>query len=216
MTPWQKRTLLSFFLLFPVNSYSENPPVPPVRKYAKVLKGKVPSDPKYLDYVRWYVDHSVVSVIVRGENAGHLYDVLSEIKRLQDKQVLLGNVIVVGRGNIGQLDPATAPMLNGPKAYQNFRDAMRSIGKDLSPEEFETAKRQLGINPALSQMAADIKLGSGALTEDAEKLLTDLGIEYSPAWIVRYHGKNYIYDGVTAISKYFANGGQFLDGAEDR
>ena len=215
MTPWQKRILLSFFLLFPVNSFSQNPNVAPVRKYSKVLKGKVPSDPQYLDFIRWYVDHSVVSVIVRGEDSDHLFDVLSEIKKLQEKQVLLGNVIVVGRKNIGQLNPASEAGISGPAAYQKFRDAMRSVGQDLTPEEFERARKQFGINPALSNLAGEVQLGTGAITEDAEKLLTDFEIEYSPAWIVRYHGKNYIYDGVTAISKHFAAGGQFLDGAAE-
>ncbi len=219
MTAWQKQLLLSLVLLLPVNTFAQSESTPPgapsnlpIQKYSKVLKGRVPSDPKYLDYMRWYVDHAVVSVIIRGEDRNHLYEALGEIQKLRKKQVLLGNVVIIGKSNIGPLQPNTARMLVGPDAYLHAREALRKTGKDLTLKEFENAKRELGISSALSELALDMNLGAGFLIDDAEKILTDLGIEFSPAWIVRYHGKNYIYEGVDSIAKYFGTGGQFLDG----
>ena len=142
-----------------------------------VRHGTLPTNPKYWDFQRWYLDHSVVHLVVNGENASQLLPVLEELQKLIKNDVAIGKVVVIGW---------PVPNLNEVQLLQQLPRALEIL--------------QLGS-------------ASGGGTS-AEELLKTLSIENSPTWIVRYHGKNYIYEGVDSIARYFNRQGQFLDGGE--
>ena len=60
------------------------------------------------------------------------------------------------------------------------------------------------------RIAAKLGLGSGTAVGKPQELLKNLHIQYSPTWVVRYQGKDYIYEGLGSISRYFSSQGQFL------
>ncbi len=151
----------------------------------QIRKGKLPDDPRYWAFNRWHSGHSVLNVIVDGRDQEHLADVLDILADLKKRKVLVGDIIVVGD--------------TGAELSARGIVSLSSNGKGPPV----TKRTPLG------EVATELDLSHGTRTS-AAALMAQYRVRYSPAWIVRYAGKDYIYEGMKDIRRMFTRDGQFL------
>ena len=175
----------------------------------KAVKGTLPQNQKYWEYQSWYVNHSVVDVFVNGQDYEHLAQVLRDVKALVKKQVLIRAVVVVGDDNATHLDSEQprreedrAAILQKlktmPLSAAEARELSRAMGHIQETVRLEKAAFELGL-------IVDSPVGGLA------DLFSRLKVENSPAWIVTYHGKQYVYDGYKSVTQFFSEDGTFTD-----
>ena len=158
--------------------YPSLQPVARAQNAPLIRHGRLPSNDRYWQFNRWYLDHSVTHLIVSGTDPEHLADALEEVEKLVKKNVAIGKIFVIGAEGFSWFDGTP----DQPKV-----DRSRASGT-----------------------AAKLGLGSGTAVGKPQELLKNLDIQNSPTWVVRYQGKDYIYEGFGSISRYFSSQGQFL------
>lgn len=131
----------------------------------------------------------VVNVIISGLDKNHVRNVLERIISLSKKVPVRNIVLYHYESEINNL------------SYQ-FE------GEDEKNRIF----RELGISKPQNPYSAylkDLKLSSLEL-KGGDNLLNRLRVSYSPVWIVRHEGKDYVYEGYPDISKMFSRDGTFI------
>lgn len=134
----------------------------------------------YKDFRSWYVNHSVVSMVVDGSDPRAVRRQFILLKDLQKRGIVVGEVLVVG----GQTD-------------------LR-----IKAEEGDES-------PRFDDLLEELALESPKRVE-AASILKRFGIQRSPAWIVRFRGQDYVYDGAQRIDKHFSGKGVFRGGPHAR
>lgn len=188
-------SLLLLVLFFQNSAYSQTTP-----NKTGVVKGSIPSDPNYWNYTNWYKNNSVVSLIVSGEDKEHLIDALKQIKVLKEKNVLIGEILVVGGFSFGDLN-------NNIKGNTDLKNKISSNAGRLSPEALNFLN-QIAAPSELPELAQKLNLGESTFAELAP-IIAHYNISLSPSWIIRYKGQDHIYEGNFDITRFFTADGQF-------
>lgn len=164
-----------------------------------VRHGELPADRDYWSFLNFYRSHAVVSLVVSGIDDKALARALEELNRLQDRGVQIGEVVVSGGRYIADLNAVETP--TDPP-----------ITDDLSAEEVKVrrAAQQKRVS-ALSKLSLAVGLGVGDPV-DVSPVIERLAIQYSPTWVVRYRGRDYVYEGLENPSTLFSKDGVYRGG----
>ena len=170
----------------------------PAQLYA-VRHGQLPSNREYWRFLNYYRSHSVISLIVSGIDEKQLGYALSQLPQLQQRGVQIGEVIVTSGKYAAEVNVADRsiepPAADGLTPEENkVRSAF--LNKKLSP---------------LGSLAKSIGLGI-AEPVDLTQILKRLSVRYSPTWVVRHHGVDYVYEGIDSPLRLFSKDGRFLEG----
>lgn len=183
---------LVFFLVTAAAAYSQ----------ITVFKGKLPTDENYWKYHEWYVNNNtVVSLVVSGKDRDALLDALRDLSVLLKRKVLIGSVIINGGLHFAALRPDIEELRSSfkkvdPKIISKLPTSLLYLYKDmLGPSEFK-------------DIAQEIKL-DGAQYVNIEDIIKKFNLTFSPAWIVRYKGKDYVFEGQADIKNFFSADGKF-------
>jgi hypothetical protein len=133
----------------------------------------------------------VVSLLVSGEDMSAALDALDKALILS-KSVQVINILIV---------------VKGEKAI-SFSSA---LSDGSSEEEISLPPAVKGVTPELERLKyyiQELKLYNASSNDNAS-IITRLRLSYSPTWIVRYEGQDYVYEGYKNISKYFTKNGEF-------
>jgi hypothetical protein len=160
-----------------------------VGNLANVRHGELPYDRQYWQFLRYYRNHSVVSLIVSAADRPALFSALRDLTILRQRGIQIGEVFISG-----------GPLMNS--FFTADEAKFPAAGKEISKRDRE-----------LDRLIADIGLVDGSI-EDLESALSRLNISSSPTWIVRYHGKDYVYEGFERASPLFTRDGNFTDSGE--
>ncbi len=166
----------------------------------KVYKSTLPSDPNYWNYNNWYKNNSVVSLIVSGEDKEHLIDALKQVKILKEKNVLIGEIIVVGGFLFGDLS-------GNASKNSEFKNKIQSNMGRLTPDAINFLN-QIAAPSELPGLVQKLNLGQSSFAELAP-IMEHFEISLSPSWIIRYKGKDHIYEGNFDITRFFTADGQY-------
>lgn len=131
----------------------------------------------------------VVSLVVNGSESSHLSQALSNAVSLSRK-VPVRNLLILYQGD--QVE-----------ALSYHPEIMADDGSDILKQLKYTAPQ----NP-YTKYFSELKLYTSSIKAD-DTLLKRLRITYSPTWIVRFEGKDYVYEGYQDISKMFSREGGF-------
>lgn len=140
----------------------------------------LPLDARYWQYHEWYVNHSVLNVIVSGTDTNHLEETFRELQRMKKRGILIGDVAVVGAST----DPSTGPATQ--------------------------SREKMAQSSRIKELIRDIGLGDAQVT-DVSTVAQQMDVSFSPTWVVRYQGRNFVYEGLTSPAKLFTANGVFLD-----
>ncbi len=131
----------------------------------------------------------VVSVIISGTDQRHMSEVLSHAVRLSRK-VPVRNVLVFHKGQ------GIERLSHLPEMESESTEMLEKLQIKLPENPYRAYFQELGL------YSTGLK--------SPETILKRLKISYSPTWVVRYEGKDYIYEGYTEINRFFSNDGSFL------
>ena len=174
----------------------EPQPTPETASITKRDTGALlPKDPRFWSWAEWYKEHGVVSLVVSGADNAHMLAQLRKLSELKQKKgVALGRIVIIGGGdNLSQTAVYAPPNMNAsvledPAALRKaLRVSSTEFGELCSALDVETAPQV-----------------------DADAILSHFDISFSPAWIVRYQGRDYVFEGSTDISRNFTNDGRFI------
>lgn len=133
---------------------------------------------------------AVVSLIVDGKDLRHLNEVINEAKALSRK-VPIRNLLLIEQM---------------PDLSQMSNDSVKNSPAEQKKIQLSTQHMQAGME---SVRALNLEQSEG---KTDLSLLDKLRITNSPTWIVRHKGRNYIYEGLPSIDRYFTANGNFKDG----
>lgn len=133
---------------------------------------------------------AVVSVIVDGKNLNHVREVVGEAKKLSRKVPIRNLLLIQKMPDVGAMTKDSTKI--SPELQQRAQKNMQEM--QMTMEEVRV------LNLERSEGKYDLSL------------LEKLRITNSPTWVVRYKGRNYIYEGYTSIDRYFTNNGDFKEG----
>lgn len=129
----------------------------------------------------------VVNVVISGSDYQHVEEVLSKLVSLS-KKVPVRNVILYHQG----------------KGLENFSFQEDSNDSASLSRQDQTNRKRNTFVPYFKELRlAPVESKAG------NALLDRLRISYSPTWVVRYEGKDYIYEGYPDISRMFSSKGTF-------
>ncbi len=140
-------------------------------------------------YGQTNVPKAAVSVIVDGKNYTHVRDVIEEAKMLS-KKVPVRNLLLIQK----MPDLSSIPNKKELSTAEQMKIQAETNALQKNMEEVRN------LNLEQSEGKSDLSL------------LKTLRISYSPTWVVRYNGRNYIYEGHRSIDQYFTSKGIFKDG----
>lgn len=170
---------------------------------ARVRKGSLPSSSEYWRYVNWYRDHAVVSLVVSGDDRAHVVDALAKLYVLRDRHVAIGQVVIIGGS-------AASELQTGGIRRPSANDVSRLKAAKNPAEIFATVP----VEPTeLSVIGKKLELEDGH-PADGKAIIERLGITYSPAWVVRYHGEDHVFEGDVDPKRLFAADGRFTGGGD--
>lgn len=128
----------------------------------------------------------LVSLIVSGEDMPRAMEALDKARQLSRK-VKVVNVMLVVKG-----------------------DKAISMVSDLTADRSGADKVPLNSTASSGLKAAMDELGLVSSDGSMEsQVFSRLRLSYSPTWIVRHEGKDYVFEGYSDISRYFTGDGQF-------
>ena len=156
---------------------------------------QLPKDQRFWQWASWYREHGVLSLVVDGRNRAHLTEQLQKLAALREKKrVAIGQIVIIGGGAnlsesvISAPRNANAQIINDPAA---LRRTLQVI-----PTEFGDLCEKLNVT-------------SAPLINSA-RIIEHFNLSSSPAWIVRYQGRDYIFEGQTDINRLFTADGRFV------
>lgn len=140
-----------------------------------------------------YTPKSVLSLVVSAEDPNHAKRHLARLAWVaKHRKVKVGAVYVLGLHNDYVAKPADPS-----------RDP-RGRKTPVHIEEIGTAT----VGPLYKHLlTAGVPRYNKLL---ARKVFEDLDVRYSPTWVVRHRGRDYIFEGVSEPSKLFDRNGNFL------
>lgn len=170
-----------------------------------VYKGKLPESKKYWEYNNWYKNNSVLSVVVSAENKEELLEVFDELKGLRKKNVLIGKIVLIGAKYLylinADYDEIMKNMKQNAAQFQKGAASNKELVEQLTEiKYFSDIKQEMNLPDAANY--------------NPEALFKKFDITYSPTWIVRYQGKEFVYEGRSNIKRLFTNDGQFIGANE--
>lgn len=169
-----------------------------------------PRNPKYWKYQSWYLDHAVVDLVVSGKDPRALEKSLAEVSNLASKGVGIRRIAVLGGNAFTQLDSASAEKTDKQSLLRRISHDLESRGRTIGPEELLLVEKSAGLLPSLREIATRLGLHRIGPVSEPGALLEKLQISYSPAWVVTYHGKRFIYEGTPTVSNLFDQMGRFI------
>lgn len=158
----------------------------------------LPTNENYWQYNEWYKNNSVVSLIVSGEDKEHLTDSLRKVKLLKNKSVLIGDIIITGGLLFGNLNNNQS---------KNFISNAKLSSSAIPPSAKEIIKEMV-LPSDLENISTELNLSEQS-SIDIEPIIDHFEITTSPTWIVRYKGKDYVFEGNFDITRYFSSDGIF-------
>ncbi len=146
-----------------------------------VLKNDLPSDPRYWSYRKALEQKVSLSLLVDADDLGHLNRNLEILKGLGSENVIPAEVFFFS-------------------SRWNHTVSVRSEkNKALTAQEKELAAKAQGYLKALG--LKNFKL------INAEKIKSDLRVEFSPVWIISWKAREYLYEGLAKPGLLFAENG---------
>lgn len=136
-----------------------------------------------------YTVKPLVSLIVSGENSAHALEVLQKAKNLSKKVKIVNILLVASTEKTAKIASSLTSSLDGEV------DELNPI--KASSEEL-----------AFKEIFDSLRLTNSEISVQSPVFLR-LRLSYSPTWIVRYQGKDYVYEGFQDISNYFSSDGNF-------
>ena len=127
----------------------------------------------------------LVSLILSGENSVHALEVLEKAKNLS-KKVKIVNVLLVA----------------STEKTSKIASSLDGEADELNP--IKASSEEL----AFKEVFDSLKLTNSEISVQSSVFLR-LRLSYSPTWIVRHQGKDYVYEGFQDISNYFTSDGNF-------
>ena len=172
------------------------PPAGPGNAAKPRVLPKLPTDRRYWEYYRWYKDHAVISLVVDGNNRDHVFETLKRLYLLREStHVAIGRVVVIGTGS--HLQDIEFPQ--DRRALSKSGDPGSVIepprAEDGKPSYYAKLKKLMNLIPSSSESGAEI--------------IERFHLKYSPSWIVRYHGQDYVFEGDFDPASLFSSGGKF-------
>ena len=163
----------------------------------KVGKGGLPSSTEYWNFLNWYKNHSVVSLVVSGKERKHLLDALTTLYLLREQNVLIGEVWIVGGAHLYEISSGGLPEMRQGANRAKAATGSPSMSADfqIKPTELSVLGKKLGLIDSQSA--------------NAQELLKRLGAKSSPVWVVRYHGKDLVYEGNIDPRRLFSRDGLY-------
>ena len=139
---------------------------------------------------------SVLSLVVSSEDTEMLEKCLQKLAWLaKNRNVKVGNVYIVGLRNVAKLaDPETVSSHPGVTQEANSKP-----WGQLSKLWFDKNYKLL----------SDAGFANHEIIQ-TQRLFDRLDISYSPTWVVRHLGRDYILEGYTDPSRYFTKDGEFI------
>ena len=155
---------------------------------------------------------AVLSVVVNGFPRPHLLQVLERLRRAREKQnVRIGDVLVLDDGQQFRLSNIFTE--EGEQSFRRDLEEEQDVVPRTALDEFVNGMRQS--LPTAARIVVDMGLrqteGGDAV---AEKIISRLGVTSSPTWVVRYKGKDHVFEGMYEPTELFDNSGNFLLGTE--
>ncbi len=132
----------------------------------------------------------VVSVIINADNSKHAFETLNAVVNLSKKVKVTNIVMAVKKDRL-----------------YDFAPVLTSIYGEM-PEKFLKKPRQEMLSQSYEKYFDSLNLYGSTIKFDPV-LISRLSLTYSPTWVVRYRGKDYIFEGYGDISKYFTRDGSF-------
>ena len=136
-----------------------------------------------------YAPKSVLSLIVSGSDAKHLKRHTAKLDwMVKHRNVKVGNVFIVGMSGVGgtlarargRKKPSTRTLAPGKAWLEHNYQQLSNIGLD---------NYEVVLN---------------------EKLFDRLDLHYSPTWVVRHLGRDYVFEGYTDPVHFFTKKGEFV------
>jgi len=133
----------------------------------------------------------VVSLVVNGSDSSHLSQALSNAVNLSRK-VPVRNLLILYQGDQVEALSYHPETVTEAESESDFLKQFK-----FTPPQNPYAK-----------YFKDLKLYTSSIKAE-DTLLDRLRINYSPTWIVRFEGRDYVYEGYQDISKMFSREGGF-------
>jgi hypothetical protein len=131
----------------------------------------------------------VVNLIISGTDERHVSEILQNTVRLS-KRVPVRNILILHRGK------GIERLSYSPEMTDQSSEVLEKLNIEIPKNPYSKYFRELGL------FSAGIK--------SHQTILQRLKISYSPTWVVRFEGKDYIYEGYSDISRFFSSDGSFV------
>lgn len=155
----------------------------------------LPKDQRFWEWASWYQEHGVISLIVDGRDRTHMLEQLVKLAELRKrKRVAIGQVVIVGGGANLTENTISAPKNVNARIVEDPVELRKTLR--VAPTEFGALCDALDLSPT-SQM-------------NSEQIINHFGVSNSPTWVVRYQGRDYVFEGPTEINRLFTVDGRFV------
>lgn len=137
---------------------------------------------------------AVVSLVVSGESQQHVAEQLERLLRLKtQRNVKIGEVLITG--TMGFPAPVRYRADNGKSA----------------PDRISMTQSEVGVATVGPVYRYLEKIGLPRYRPfEAQKIIERLKLQYSPTWIVRHLGRDYVFEGFEDPSAFFNRQGEFI------
>jgi len=173
-----------------------------------------PETERLFEEAKLYQNAPVVSLLVNANNHKSLTKSLEQLRKLHKNQkVAIGQVFLVDQKK--QLQQPISSVIPTRKKPTRQLAKMAQVLSTMAGAG--SAKAGLPIifqgssNHRVTRLIKEMGFKSPS-QENADEIIARLGVKYSPVWIVRYDGKDYVYEGNYNPSRLFTRDGKFLDG----
>ncbi len=153
-----------------------------------------PSDSRFGEYRNWFRQHAVINLVVSGQDRRAMLDALGKLRDLNSRKgVLVGQVIVVGGSKELIYRELLGLMVLPPSEKFSFEQFESMYNRPNT--EIKGLLREMNFNIEPRATGYDI--------------VDKLKLTYSPAWVIRYQGQHYIYEGRIDPMTLFDDEGHF-------
>ncbi len=173
---------------------AQNLPAEPKQIVKRDPRALLPKDPRFWQWAEWYKEHAVLSLVIDGRDRNHLLENLSKLAELRKKKrVAIGQIVIVGGGqNVAESEVI----------------ASGNVSARVVEDPAELRKSLRVVSTPFGDLVDALKVSS-TQTIDGGTILSHFDLTSSPAWIVRYQGQDYVYEGPTDIARLFTVDGRF-------
>lgn len=182
----------------------------------QILKGRVPSDQNYLRFMDWHREHSVLFVVIDGSDRESIKHTLESLVELKRRGVLIGEIFRIGEENADLFTDATQkrPLSREQLVPENIRNASSLKTRELGERIYARYQTVQMVQAHDAEAATELKLSTPQEILD-RSILEKFQLEYSPAFIVRYRGTDYVFQGKIDPRQLFTKDGRFRGANEN-